>query len=71
MYSLGLRFTHGTSSRSASQSLSRRHITSGSQAMPPSAMTTFRPGNRSNTPWQARLITFAWKTWVSAVCHST
>ena len=71
MYSLGRRRTHGTSSRSDSQSLSRRHMTSGSQAKPPSAITTRRPGKRSNTPWQTRLMTLAWKIWLSAVCHST
>ena len=42
MYSLGSRFTHGTSSRTERQSLSSRHITSGSQAKPPSAITTIQ-----------------------------
>ena len=70
MYSLGSRLSHGTSSRRERQSLSSRHMTSSSQAMPPSQMTTLRPGKRSKTPWQTRLIVLPWKTWLSAVCHS-
>ena len=67
---LGGRFSHGSSSRSDRQSLSSLQMTSGSQATPPSQMTTFKPGNRSKTPWQIRLIVFPWKTWLSAECHS-
>ena len=70
-YSLGSRLTHGTSSRRPLTFLSSRHMTSGIQPRPPSVMTTLRVGNRSKTPWQTRLITFAWNTWLSPVCHST
>ena len=50
--SLGRRVTHGTSARNPRQLVSSRHMMPGSQASPPSIISTRSPGTRSNVPWQ-------------------
>ena len=60
MYSDGFRFRCGTSLRMRSYSLSRRQDSAGSQAKPPSTMTTLSSGKRSNTPSMTRLVTAVW-----------
>src|SRR6266576_3874640 len=69
-YSLGRRFSHGTSRRRPLYSVSKRHSRLGIHADPPSTRTTFRRGYFSKTPWAMKLTRWVWivcghSTWVS------